>query len=583
MRDASELHREQALELPALRIRRAAAAAAVAVAVLLLLAPGAAGTGRGTGTGAGAAPPESLDERPRGHRMTAREVLRRTDRHPDVRRERAAVRRSSRRATVKTPGTWRVSYYAEGREIAQLKVDDGTGAVLESWTGFQVAWTMARGYRGAFGRQVNSWWLWVPLCLLFLAPFFDRRRPFRLLHLDLLMLLGFSVSLAFFNHGRIGWSVPLVYPFLLYLLGRMLLLARRPPGRAEPLPVHVPVRWLGLGILFLLGFRLGLNVTDSNVIDVGYAGVIGADRLADGEALYGNYPSDNAHGDTYGPVNYYAYVPFEQMLPWSGRWDGLPAAHAAAITFDTLTVVGLWLLGRRLRGRELGVALAYAWVSFPFTLYVLNTNGNDALVSALLVAALLALASPVGRGALMALAGLTKFAPLALVPLLARTGARAGWRPWPLARYLLAFAAVAALALLPFILGGELPRLWERTIAFQEQRGSPFSVWGYHGGLDLGQRVVQGLGALLALAVAFLPSRRRDAVTLSALGAAVVIAVQLGVTHWFYLYIAWFLPLVLVALLARYEGGTATVARSARAGTARPAGAPAPRRPAAVP
>ena len=39
------------------------------------------------------------------------------------------------------------------------------------------------------------------------------------------MLLGFSISLAFFNHAEIGLSVPLVYPFLVYLLVRMLLLA----------------------------------------------------------------------------------------------------------------------------------------------------------------------------------------------------------------------------------------------------------------------------------------------------------------------------------------------------------------------
>ena len=39
---------------------------------------------------------------------------------------------------------------------------------------------------------------------------------------------------------------------------------------------------LGYGFLFLLGFRIGLNVTDGNVIDVGYAGVIGAQRVVDG-------------------------------------------------------------------------------------------------------------------------------------------------------------------------------------------------------------------------------------------------------------------------------------------------------------
>jgi hypothetical protein len=55
--------------------------------------------------------------------------------------------------------------------------------------------------------------------------------------------------------------------------------------------------------------------------------------------------------------------------------------------------------------------------------------------------------------------------------------------------------------------------------------------------------------ALLALAVAFVP-RRRSPVQVAALAAAVVIAVQLVVTHWFYLYVVWFLPLVLVALLA---------------------------------
>ena len=43
-----------------------------------------------------------------------------------------------------------------------------------------------------------------------------------------------------------------------------------------------------IAALFLLGFRVGLNVADSGVIDVGYAGVIGADRIADGDQLYGS-------------------------------------------------------------------------------------------------------------------------------------------------------------------------------------------------------------------------------------------------------------------------------------------------------
>ena len=74
--------------------------------------------------------------------------------------------------------------------------------------------------------------------------------------------------------------------------------------------------------------------------------MIGADRLTHGQAIWGNFPDDNPFGDTYGPFNYYAYVPFELALPWSGQWDDLPAAHAAAIFFDLATVAGLFFLGR---------------------------------------------------------------------------------------------------------------------------------------------------------------------------------------------------------------------------------------------
>ena len=49
----------------------------------------------------------------------------------------------------------------------------------------------------------------------------------------------------------------------------------------------VPAAWLAVGLVFLVAFRAGLNVVDSNVIDVGYSGVIGADRIVDGDELYG--------------------------------------------------------------------------------------------------------------------------------------------------------------------------------------------------------------------------------------------------------------------------------------------------------
>ena len=44
--------------------------------------------------------------------------------------------------------------------------------------------------------------------------------------------------------------------------------------------------------VFLAGFRIGLNVEASNVIDVGYSGVIGAERIVHGQAPWGTFPGE---------------------------------------------------------------------------------------------------------------------------------------------------------------------------------------------------------------------------------------------------------------------------------------------------
>jgi hypothetical protein len=436
---------------------------------------------------------------------------------------------------------------------------------------------MARGYPGAFGRHVNALYVWLPLCVLFLLPFLNFRKPFRLLHLDLLVLLSFSISLALFNHAHIYGSVPAVYPPLVYLLVRMLALMRRPRARADGgtvgssrgggLHLLVPAPWLAIAIVFLIGFRIALNVTDSNVVDVGYAGVIGAERIVDGKPMYGGWPSDNEHGDTYGPVNYVAYVPFQQAFGWGGTWDDLPAAHAAAIFFDLLSVGLLFLIGRRMRGPTLGIALAYAWVSYPFTLFSLESNSNDTLVGAMVLLALLAASyrstlAAGARGAAAVLAGLTKFAPLALAPLLATDALRAAprrRRPLVLAAFMAGFIGVGALVVWPALAHDSLREIWNRTISYQSDRGSPFSIWGLYG-WDAARHVAEGVVFALAIVLALVP-RRDDLVGLAAGCAAILIGVQLAVEHWFYLYIPWFFPIVMVALLGRYASGPALSAR----------------------
>jgi Peptidase propeptide and YPEB domain len=459
----------------------------------------------------------------------------------------------------RNPGTglWEVGFFRGADQLVQVVVDPNTGKVLESWSGYQVAWHMARGYPGAFGRMINAPYIWLPLCAIFVLGLLDWRRPFRLAHLDLLVVVaGFGLSHYFFNEGNIGVSVPLAYPPLLYLLGRALWLGfRRASGSG--LRPSTPIAVLAVATILLAAGRIGLNVADSNVIDVGYSGVIGADRIADGEPIYGNFPSDDQSGDTYGPVAYYAYVPFEQLFPWSGTWDDLPAAHAAAIFFDLGTMGALFLLGRRIRrgrrGTELGVLLAFAWAACPYTAYALESNTNDALVSLTLAAALLCLTAPIPRGITLALSSMTKFAPLALGPLFATYGATGSGSVRRYAKVVIPFAIAFAITILVVCFEAlrdpGLSTFWRRTIGEQGGRDSPFSIWGQAPSLGWLQAVVKAAVVGLAALVAFRP-RRRDHVTVAALGAAVLIGMQLTVDHWFYLYIPWFLPFLLIALLA---------------------------------
>ncbi len=188
------------------------------------------------------------------------------------------------------------------------------------------------------------------------------------------MLLSFSVSFAFFNHGHIYASVPLSYPPLIYLLARMLALMRPGSVRGDvrPLRLLVPVPWLAVGVVLLIGFRIALNVTDS------------------------------------------------------------------------------------------------------------------------------------------------------------------------------------------------LHTIYEETIGHQANRESPFSVWGLYGGLG-GLRLAVQI-AVVALAVV---RRRPDVVGLAAACGALIIATQLGIQHWFYLYIPWFFPLVMLALLGPF--GAPLGSRVAGTSPSRPA------------
>jgi hypothetical protein len=190
----------------------------------------------------------------------------------------------------------------------------------------------------------------------------------------------------------------------------------------------------------------------------------------------------------------------------------------------------------------------YAWVAYPFTLFTLSSNSNDALVAAMVVLSLLVVSSAPARGAAAALAGMTKFAPFALAPLMLRGTGRPP-REVKAAICIVAFAVTVFLVLQPVLLNGDLDFFWHDSILYQADRVTPFSIWGLWGGLGVIQHLFEGAVAVLAVLLAFVP-KRRGPVEVAALGAAILIALQLTANYWLYPYILWFFPLVAVAILA---------------------------------
>jgi hypothetical protein len=192
------------------------------------------------------------------------------------------------------------------------------------------------------------------------------------------------------------------------------------------------------------------------------------------------------------------------------------------------------------------------------------------------------------RAILIALAAGAKFTPLFLVPLYAAgyqglagrffaKGASGGRRPegrisrlaslrLPRATgvrfmyFATVFASACALLLLYPTIDPGLATTWERTIESQLDRTSPFSIWGQVTWLQPLQTLLMIGTVAFASALVLIP-RQRTLVQISALSAAVIIATQLTLEHWFYLYIAWFFGMLIAAIAP--DTGEETTPRTA--------------------
>lgn len=512
-------------------------------------------------------------------RHTQREVIDAAVGDATVRREAlkwGGVEELRATARIDEACCWEVDLFAPERrdgdpERAVIRVDvtDASLDVTGAWTGHQIPWTMARGDRHGFGGDVNEPVVWISLFVLFALVAIDWTRLRSWPNADVLALMAFVVSHEAFQRGAIEWSVPLAVPPLAWLGARMAWLfargvpvagpARERRGRVMQYALRrVPTMALVVLCVALAGIRIGLTLDGGNVIDVGYASVAGARLELAGEAPWNNMPDDVERGDTYGPANYLAYVPATAALDDPDQHpfgSNVVAAQATSIAADLGCALLLGLIGWRWLTRRAGVLLAAGWLACPWTAWAMASGSNDALVALGLLGAFCAIRVAWLRGVLVGVATLVKFAPaVALAPLL-HVGSRRRVRQSLSTIVGFAAAIVAGLAWVAWRLDGtvvdDLRLFWERTLGFQADRDSPFSIWGLYD-WNVARRVALVIAGVAAVLACVRP-RARDAWQVAAGIAALVIATQLVTAHWFYLYIPWFVPFVLLAVVAQRE------------------------------
>ncbi len=339
---------------------------------------------------------ETPDITPGAFKLSGRDALRIAEGLPAVKKLRAedgsAVKRYLGIPTyyTKRPIRYEVNYRVGSDVLLDLHIDGRNGEVFEQWTGPQADFPLDTRLFAAPGQGAEP--------LVRLAPAgADLPRAVRgseaarsaCSTLTCWCCCRSGSPSTSSSGGTWPCRVPLVYPIMGYLALRTAVAGFRPRARREKLMPYARTSWLVVGLVALMIFRVGLNVVDSNVMDVGFASVVGADRMTSKEEIY---VDNDIHGDTYGPDQLSGLRSLRAALPerrelGQGAGGARRRAGLRPPRGDRADDARTRLRSGR-EGRRLGVAMAFAWAAYPFTLLGLQANVNDGLVAVLLIFAL---------------------------------------------------------------------------------------------------------------------------------------------------------------------------------------------------
>ena len=421
-------------------------------------------------------------------------------------------------------------------ETTRVAFFDGPRIVLEAGVPRRGDVTHVKRYEGGralLGSEVGQTAPVLALMLIAFALATLRAPVRRIENLDVAALAAFAVPIVLLNERYLEWSVFTATVLLAYLCARCMSVAL---GRKRAEPASFMVGRVRRGHVAAAAVVLVvLAVPGGLVSDVGFASIAGATRVLDGGLPYGSLaPGELVHGDTYPLLAYLAYVPGALIAPVRDGFDNLDAALWVATGF---ALVAAGALARAAGGR-----MALAFLAFPPVMVAASSGSNDTAT-----AALVAVALALGSTAALTAAGWAKLGPVALVPLWIAAARRRGVALVGAAAVTLAVAAGLV------ALGG--PSAFAdffHAISFQAERGSLLSPWAM---LGEGAQTVFQAAVIAGIAAACLHVWRDRALAadprrMGALGAAILLAVQLAANYWSYTYLAWVFPLLAVALLS---------------------------------
>jgi len=326
-------------------------------------------------------------------------------------------------------------------------------------------------------------------------------------------------------------------------------------------------------------------VYERPVDDSGLFSVIGAEYWKrTGKLPYG---TEFGHMGVYGPLLYALHIPANAVFPpdvvfdkeeMAVRWGPFPefemrGAQTVILLFDLLAALGLYLLGRRYGGADSGVLLALVYLLCPYVIGIGGAGGlqwtSHIVGIPFIIFALFFAGSPVLAGLLLAVAAGMLYYPVFLVPLWFGYYVRTtGWKD---AVKFIAPIVVVGLVCLFLILGLTKPageyrdmsvlRAFLYDTVYQQQfnkhtyGSSPFSFWGQYPAVAGRGKALAGFGFLaLAVIVGFVP-RRMSLSRLVALTAAVLVAMQLPMSHGSGTYIGFYIGPFIVTLFGPVDYG----------------------------